>query len=345
MSTRQILFDEGDKPLADVQRFNVGFQGSSVVVSNGPVYRAVDAGNPLEFGFRYPDVEFEDVAEVRIEGLPYRVDSSPAEHSHPFTVPDHVHDFTIDIPQHDHPVSINATSGANSPHTAVAYEETILDNLTDTGGNTSFVSWDTLSPFTDYEFAIIHFIATSPDRAVNVRAGSSSDGYFPSDDGIGIWGTSVEGSGTGTIMIPEDIGSVPIEYGSNTSNGNISAYAMFVGEHDHDVDDTTTSDGGGGYFENTSTEDGGFTSDTTDAEAGFVPGIFETADVPSGVDLVINGSTVATNVGSGTFQTTVDVAGELNPDAWNTIRVESDSLGVVSVTPYVEAYKQIGTTQ
>ena len=71
------------------------------------------------------------------------------------------------------------------------------------------------------------------------------------------------------------------------------------------------------------------------------PGIFETGDVPSNVDLLINGSVVESNIGSGTFQTTIDVSGEMTPGTWNQIEVRSDSLGVVSVTPAIEAYKQI----
>lgn len=104
--------------------------------------------------------------------------------------------------------------------------------------------------------------------------------------------------------------------------------------------ETSTSDNGGGTTETTS-NGGGFTS-TTDATAGVIPGIEQTTDTPSNCDVIVNGSTIATNIGSGTFQATVDASGVLNKGAWNEIEVSSDTLGHVIVTVYAETYKQIG---
>lgn len=95
-------------------------------------------------------------------------------------------------------------------------------------------------------------------------------------------------------------------------------------------EDTVTSDSGGG------------TTETTDTAAGVSPGIEETADVPGGCDVLVNGTTVATDVGTGTFETTVDISGELTRGAWNMIEVTSDSLGHVQATISIDGYKQIG---
>jgi hypothetical protein len=66
-------------------------------------------------------------------------------------------------------------------------------------------------------------------------------------------------------------------------------------------------------------------------------------DTPSNVDVIIDGSTVATNIGSGTFETTVDITGELTQDAWNDIELTSDTLGHIQATISIDGYRQIGT--
>jgi hypothetical protein len=72
------------------------------------------------------------------------------------------------------------------------------------------------------------------------------------------------------------------------------------------------------------------------------PGIIETTDTPSGVDVLVDGNTVATDIGSGEFQTQVDLTGELTRDAWNLIELTSDSLGHIQATLSVRGYEQIG---
>lgn len=73
------------------------------------------------------------------------------------------------------------------------------------------------------------------------------------------------------------------------------------------------------------------------------PGIIEFSnETPSNVDVLVNGTTVATDIGSGTFETVVDISDELTRDAWNDIAATSDTLGHIKLTPYLEAYKQIG---
>jgi hypothetical protein len=64
--------------------------------------------------------------------------------------------------------------------------------------------------------------------------------------------------------------------------------------------------------------------------------------LPSNVDILVNGNTVATDVGSGEFETVVDITGTLNEDTFNTIAASSDSTGHIRLTAYSETYKQIG---
>jgi len=119
---------------------------------------------------------------------------------------------------------------------------------------------------------------------------------------------------------------------------------MAAGNHTHDVSDTTTSDGGGSFFEDTTTDGGGgfFGTETSDTTTGVEPGIFTTAATPSNVDVAINGTTVASNIGTGTFETTVDVPGAFTKDAWNTVEVSSDTLGIIEVSAAIDGYDQIG---
>jgi hypothetical protein len=63
---------------------------------------------------------------------------------------------------------------------------------------------------------------------------------------------------------------------------------------------------------------------------------------PDNVNVLVNGSTVATNIGSGEFETTVDLSGDLNRAAWNTIELDADSRGFIQATVSAQAYKQIG---
>jgi len=74
------------------------------------------------------------------------------------------------------------------------------------------------------------------------------------------------------------------------------------------------------------------------------PGIDEfTGKTPSNVDVLVDGTTVATDIGSGTFETIVDISNELTVGAWNDIALSSDSLGHIQATVSVDGYKQIGT--
>ena len=111
-------------------------------------------------------------------------------------------------------------------------------------------------------------------------------------------------------------------------------------------EETVTSDGGG--FVDDTTDDGGgfFTSETTSNEAGEHthdpdPGVSEFGSLtPSDVSVVVNGTEIASDVGSGTFTEVVDISGALDP-GFNTVEVTSDALGHIRATAFLDLYRQI----
>jgi hypothetical protein len=73
------------------------------------------------------------------------------------------------------------------------------------------------------------------------------------------------------------------------------------------------------------------------------PGVTEfPGETASGVDVIVNGSTVATDIGTGEFETEVDISNELTRGAWNNVEVSSGTLGLLICTLGLEAYRQIG---
>jgi len=174
---------------------------------------------------------------------------------------------------------------------------------------------------------------------------------------------------------------VTIEVEASNLNGNVgirnvTASLIGVPQHDHSVSTTSSTELGInetsttalginetsttalgtnetsttalGTNETSTTALGSTVSESSDASGDHThpadPGIIEFGtETPSGCDLVVNGSTVATDIGSGAFETVIDVTGELNQGAWNDIEVTSDTLGHIQATCYVETYKQIGS--
>jgi len=325
LSTRTTLQTDDDAVLEEIRKFNTGFQGSSVAVTGGPVVDAVDSGQPLTFGFRYPDIEFENTAEIQIRGESYRIDSQGAAAGG-----DHTHDVTI-----------GSTTNDNTEYSRVDERSESLSLDLNEGWNT-LDSWD---PFGSTSEAYVNvtlgdFIGLSDGdiATINVRVYNVDQGeYYPNQAGTGIIITrssEIDNFGTGNVNIgiPGDLVSdtlelqVELDYdlGSGSLKPRINIDWVSYGQHQHVFGTVTSSDGSGDHSHDPQ------------------PGIYTTGDTPDNVDVAVNGTEVATNVGSGTFETTVDIAGELTPDAWNTITISSDALGRVLVTPYVEGYAQVG---
>jgi hypothetical protein len=261
LSTRtRARVDENDD-LRAIRQFNKGFQGSSVAVNGGPVIQAIDNGDPVTIPFRYPDLEFENAAELQVRGLEYRVDSQPKSHDH---------DVTINIPDHDHSVTVNIPSHNHS------------------------------------------YTIESPDHIHDL----SGDGFATTETQ---------------------------ETSANDGTDHTHIYGVYQDVATQQTISNTTDSGGSEVLSETTDDGGAFiTTETTDTETGLEAGIFGTNDTPSNVEVYINNNLFDSNIGSGTFQTTVDISDELTKDAWNTITIRSDSLGRIQASPFIEGYAQIG---
>lgn len=330
LSTRTILRTEDDRDLKDIQRFNSGFQGSSVVIQGGGSRQPVDATHNAEIPFDYPPLEYENEAAVHVRALPYRSYVSGAGHSH---------DVTVTHPNHNH--SISTTSANNSEY---SQQDSSLTDYTVTNVNSS--SWTTASTFsptgdTQEVFLFARVANTSEtDRSqisIYGRLYNSSDGvYYPTSTGERL---VLLASGTGGMwfVAPENANSDNLELQLQSKltddyDLNVASNYIAVSSHSHGVSDTST------------TALGTNETSTSNSVAGFDPGINDfSTETASNVDVLINGNTVATNIGSGTFETTVDISGALTQDSWNTIELTSDTLGHIQAVISVDGYKQIGT--
>lgn len=301
LSTRTIFRSDDTADLRDIQRFNSGFQGSSVVVQGGGSRQPVGPSLNAVESFRFPDVEFVNEAKVEVAGLPYRAYSSGALDNANFAN-----------------VAADDASGGNFDIT-----DTFTTGITFTVP--SSVSISTLSVTSS-----IFSQESSNSAIIRFRVFDQTTGeYYPQQnprqqgnlESVNDGGSSI----TTTADIYEDVSghTLELQYERNLStNYTITAVAFYqaAGKHTHDPDPGIIED---------------FTGQPEANASGTV--------LPSNVDLLINGTTVATDIGSGEFETVVDVAGEFNVDAFNTIEAASDSLGHIRLTPFVEAYKQIGT--
>jgi len=308
LSTRTIFRSDDADDLRDIQRFNSGFQGSSVVVQGGGSRQPVGSSLNAVESFRFPDVEFVNEAKVEVAGLPYRAYSSGALDNADYTQ-----------------VADSGAIGGNDTVT-VGPGVTLVDSYTPPSSVS--ISW------------VIAYVKVSvnddngdPDIEPSARLVVNKNDTFRGDlpqNIEGDFGDYDSASGRTEaefrIIVPFDASGDTIELGLNNNNqsGNkldvaYSVRFVSIGKHTHDPDPGIIED---------------FTGQPEANASGTV--------LPSNVDLLINGNTVATDIGSGEFETVVDVAGEFNVDAFNTIEAASDSLGHIRLTPFVEAYKQIG---
>lgn len=167
-------------------------------------------------------------------------------------------------------------------------------------------------------------------NSTNIRVYNvDTDTYYPidSDGYVTIYeSTATRQYTSNNIVIANDIRGDRLEVqvnhsdGSSTSDVALFTFYQAVGKHTHDPDP-------------------GVIEAFPDVPASNATGEL----LPSGVDLLVNGSTVATDIGTGEFTTTVDVSGEFNQGQFNTIEATSDSIGHLRLTPFIEAYKKIGT--
>jgi hypothetical protein len=307
LSTRTIVRSDDSEDLRDIQRFNSGFQGSSVVVQGGGSRQPVDATNNAEIPFFYPDLEFENKAELFVRGLNYRHYSTPNKH--------------------DHDVTINGDTQVNTAPSDVATEVTEVANYT------SSSSWDTVDTVsTNATVSEVHAsITAAPEfgesvadfNTVQIRLKDDDTGdFYPSSAGVQNFYYGNETSAF-PISAPGDVTDISVQMKDADAPNDWRVFygILWFGRHSHTFDSV----------------------ETTNTAAGVTPGIEETTDTPTGVDVKVDGTTVAADIGTGTFQTTVDISGDLTKNAWNLIELTSDDLGHIQATVSIKGYDKIGS--
>jgi hypothetical protein len=290
----------------DLARFNDGYEGfvdrdNFRAIERQPVESGVDAVGE----YRYPDdVETEVQATVTVRGLAYRGYTRGAASGGG---------------QHSHTVPINVTS-QNS-----ATSE--LENDTAAGYNNISQAFATENvPTTGTGNRIFATLFVDGAASINrIR-------LFDDTESEELWDIPIEG-GPNSIHIKFPVDSTFTDRQGNTLEANVFFAASNSGdlnlavsvedEHVHIVDETETTDDATPLH-------------THDPQAGVVEFPTET---PSNCDLLINGSTVASNIGSGTFTETVDVSGEFVAGV-NDISVTSDTTGFISAYVNSELFRR-----
>lgn len=311
LSTRTTMRQSEDEQLEGIRQFNTSFQGSSVAVNGGPVRGAVDDTHALEFGFRYPDLEYENTAEIQIKTLPYRVDSMGAGSGGGQVT-------TTEVVPSDQITSYYTNTGTVnvSPGDTV-----IIDSHTLGASETGFPYWfsvtlghdNAASNTLEEVTAEVFPIGGNLYRCIN------TDGqvYREAAPIRGTELTSEDLSGDNmnlrlTNIATSDSGPIDLEYQWSITAIPEHAHSILLPDHTHPVQ----------------------------------PGIYETNDTLTNVNVSINGSdSGARFIGSGEFETVIDISGQMNPGQWNTIEVFGSDLGLAQATVYVEGYDKIGTVQ
>jgi hypothetical protein len=298
LSTRTVAREELNSDKRDIQRFNTAFQGSSVVIQGGGSRQPVNASLNAEIPFYYPNVEFENNAELFVRGLPYRAYSSGAASGGGSTV----------------------TSQNNADFSNVADTESSVSGFSSSG----FGTVDTFTPSVDsselYVFGSVTSVSGEGTFSFDYRLENTTTGNFvPNSNGF--TATSQETTDREVFLVEAtDVNGDAIEFQMDTAGNSaaITLYYLATGQHTHRVM---------------------FPNHTHPVDAGIIE---FGAETPSNVDVLVDGTTVATNIGSGTFETTVNLDGDLTTGAWNDIELSSDSLGHLQATVSIQAYDQIG---
>jgi hypothetical protein len=290
LSTRTILREELGSDTRDIQRYNTAWQGASVSVQGGGSRQPVDNQNNAEIPFNYPNIEFENQAELFVRGLPYRGYSA-------------------------------GSSNIDTPIFNVVDSRDLVTNTRLAPGASTTITVNTGSGYNDYIAFLGIGVETLDPNDVTVAAKDRFEvdvfnvtephfvtGEFTTTENIGTWELQ-----QGSVEVePGD--DIEVQFENPKDNEDLvldgnTIVRLYEVNHRHNVD----------------------------------PGIDNFAsETPSNVDVLIDGNTVATDIGSGEFETSVDISDELTPDAWNFIELTSDTLGHIQATISIDGYKRIG---
>lgn len=363
-----------EKEVKDLERYNKAFEGTSVTMNTGGGRQPVDGGHNYQFDVYYPDeVAYEHRVMLRVKGLPYRAYSQGAasgggEHSHSieFSIDSHTHH--VDVTDHIHTVPLSTTS-ANS-----AADSSNIDPIARTVANPSS-SWEFEETFDwpgvagSATTGIVFAHLAAHDPGTDIGEPFSTAGVTMESGGTQFFKSFEDQSPSETIRnansrhwnvvhTADDMSgeAVSVTFEGSIFTGSPEFYydvsAIVIGDHDHEVEETMTSEADGAFSESTSDGGGSTEVQTTTNATGLHahpadPGIQEVFDgttyYPKDCQVIVNGVDVGGAFGDGTgpFQETVDLAGELQPGKWNTIEVSSAELGHLQAHLDVDVYRQI----
>jgi len=301
--------------------------------------------------FFYPNIVYENVAELQVESLPYRAYTQGAASGGGAFVTSQSGGTNDDTTEADGAIfDTTESGGTNDDTTAGSASDAAFSNPIDSLATGNFSdTFDLPLVSGDGGWAFIYWFpqynegSGTGSGAVTITNQSTgeelySDSVIPSYEPHNFRAYQVVDTG--------DVEGDTIEVDFSNASGEFShSYGgIITSEHTHTFDwlhDHTIDIGSHTHsFDWLHEHDVDVPNHTHAPQPGVIEFGTETA---SGVDVVVNGSTVASNIGSGTFQETVDLSGELNTNAWNTVDIETDSIGRLIGTAAIDAYRQIGT--
>lgn len=379
LSTRRnSRMDLSSKDRQDIQRYNKALEGTAVPINASGGRQPVNSSNNYEFKFYYPaEVKYEHRLNVRVMGLEYRAYSQGAASGGGVETTSEAGGvnndttssggFTSDTTSDGGGGTSTETSTSNSDHGVVLLSDTQTEIAGNTGG-----SWSTIrtlfEPSEGYELAFIGFATTGAEAVIEVRIKENSGlNMYPGSAGIPLTGTTLPTSetvapdgthehehgvsdaqiGNGLIPVPGEAGNVEVQYKTSFDpNCNIYLWWYYMGEHTHDVSiDHPLHSHSFEVPDHTHSFDWEHQHliDLSPHTHGVDPGIIGTGNYPSNCDVLVNGNSMGTSFGggSGTFEESVDVSGQLNEGQVNTIEVTSGSLGHVQAFVEGDVYRQI----
>lgn len=312
LSTRTRLREGDDDDMVVRQQFQSGYQGSSVAVNIGPYKSAIDGDHNITMPFRYPDLAYENTAELQLRGKRYRIDSVGAASGG----------------------GVQTTTESGGVDAATTTDNADFSNVVDNDyeqGSVTVDSQTNLSSFspsipTSMVFAEVNVRATNDGSDLTAFLDNATSGFT---SGTQLLLTEPDSySGSAVFVDASDCNGETLFLDVNSFGSTDIVYAVrwfAVGPHTHNFDWLHDHQ-----------------IDIPEHEHDPQPGIYETNNVPGNVDVIVNGTTVATDVGIGLFETEIDLSGEFTRDSWNEIELTSSGLGVLQATVFLEGYDKIG---
>lgn len=353
-----------EKRIKDSERYNRAFEGSAVTMNTGGGRQPVDSSHNYEFEFYYPsEVEYEHRVRLFVKGLAYRAYSGGTAAGGGIFQSSGSGGTDDDTTEADGAIFTSTQSGGTDDDTTTnnadfenvttsgeegVYDSTLDDSWTDIS---SFTSSDNTSELYMFFSAYETDFPEGTSKQFDYRLYNEDTGeYIPDSDGFDC---SIDENRrtSGFLVWAEDLVletiTLQARYVFDSSSFGADVYWLGTGEHDHSFDwehthDIDVSDHSHS-FDWLHDHEIDVDDHTHPPEAGIIESFDGTTHYPENCDVVVNGTTIDTDLGdgSGPFEETVDLSGELNPGSINRVEVTSDSLGHIQSHLDIDVYRQI----